>query len=197
MSDAVLNFANLVKTVKKSVKNLLTGKKVKRQAKIILPYASVEKFDEKGKPESFASDDSVLDRMLALTNGSLSEIAKWFDHGRMQHARIVSSTALLGATNQKITMGEKETTLSKLVKDFLAKVEATIEIMEVSKEEAIKKVSAKPKYAEVVKYFENLGTLAENVTFDFSATELSKPRWFSGAEDDENEEEEEDESTDS
>lgn len=159
-------------TLTKNVDNPVTGKKVERKASVSLPEIT----GENGTNDA----TEALNNALALCNGDALTLVRWAEHGIRAQAKQVAANSLL-------SFGDADT--KKALRDFSDAVKITVDVMDVTPEEARKMVSSKPKFSEMtakVTAFEN--AIAANGVNSFNFTNLSdlkQPRWFGGDDEDE------------
>lgn len=180
-----------VTLTRKITKKIAVGKtpdgKVKKEVKrgkYSLTLASVDEFQLTGKGESrfkptkFASD--ALESAIAQCDGDESLVARWYDLGRMYHARTFFANMLAGTDSD----------LKKLIAQFGENVAAIAEYTETDIAVVREKLLAKPQYEAVKAYFDSFATGGEAV---FTEDQLEQPKWFSGEEDSEDEDDNESE----
>ena len=168
---------SITKKIKKSIK--VGGVKKTREGSYSLNLASAKTLDSsttRTKVTEF-DEDEALHNALALVDGSGLELAKWFDYGRLSHARITFSNMLAGANRD----------LNSLIKQFEENAKAITEYTG----ENIENVRAallekKESFAPVAAYFDSF---SGNGLVEFDESQLEDPKWFSGEEDDDDDDE--------
>lgn len=182
------------KSVAKKVDNLLKpvpkGKKkyeqVKRTGEYSVQLASVDELEsgERIKVKTFSS--SALQNALQMVGGKEDDVAKWFDYGRLQYARIATLNNLLSVGVEKLDRKERRA-FNSSIRDFVDKVSTLIEFgVAEDQAGAITLLKAKEGYASIIAHFESL----KDITVAYSIDDLGSPAWFGGEEEEDEEEEE-------
>ncbi len=161
---------SITKPIKKSIK--VGGKSKTRKGSYSLNLASVKTLDlstTRTKVTEF-DEDSALENALALCDADQLTLVKWFDYGRLAHARITFSNMLAGANRD----------LNSLIKQFEENAKAIHEYTGDSLESVrTALLEKKESFAPVAAYFDSF---SGNGNIEFDESQLEDPKWFSGEE---------------